>query len=35
MFAASLFHNEAIVLNLACLLIVGMVCIALGIDIDL
>lgn len=35
MFAASLFHNETIVLNLLCLLAVGIVCIIWGIDIDL
>lgn len=35
MFAASLFHNEAFVLNLMCILIVGIVCILQDIDVDL
>lgn len=34
-FAASLFHNEAVVLNLLCILAVGVVCLLREIDIDL
>ena len=35
MFAVSLFHNETIVLNLMCILVVGIVCILQDIDINL